>query len=377
MFRRFLSLCLLFPILITGCQSAQPSPPAKDLPSKKEFQKQKTKDEKKLNKVQAYETTQDAFHSAGDWVDHEHILIAENEKSGTNIYLYNIFSGLKTLFYHTEAPLISMKSNGAGKFMLHTSPSDERARLTVLDTAGELLYEWESEASELEYSWNPYNEDQLLCTVFLEDWSYLAYLIDIGKSTAVQLENAGPLMQWIGPESMGYLDWKSDESTESAPFYSYHFPSKQKALLGDGILSFGTFKDIFFTADRMDGPSSITYRFYKPGDKTEFFVLKVPVQDVQTIVQQPFYAFSQEGERFLTFKPADGSNGFKLVSISVKDGDEEEILPASENMPIKLSPDGKWCLYGFQYENVINMETHDIVSLIQFNQEGENTNGNS
>ncbi|WP_368773627.1 hypothetical protein [Mesorhizobium sp. M7A.F.Ca.MR.362.00.0.0] len=34
-----------------------------------------------------------------------------------------------------------------------------------------------------------------------------------------------------------------------------------------------------------------------------------------------------------------------------------------ENEPISISPDGKWALYGFYLEKLINLETGEVIPL--------------
>jgi len=77
-------------------------------------------------------------------------------------------------------------------------------------------------------------------------------------------------------------------------------------------------------------------------------------------------------EKLFTFYPESSgdatnyTNGFSLVSIDTASGKQQKVIKEGlENEPISISPDGKWSLYGFYLEGIINLETGKVIPLFQ------------
>jgi hypothetical protein len=54
-----------------------------------------------------------------------------------------------------------------------------------------------------------------------------------------------------------------------------------------------------------------------------------------------------------------------LYRLSLKNGNGDTILDKVENMPLNISPDGSLCLYGYQYENIIDLKKKKIYHFVQ------------
>ena len=77
-------------------------------------------------------------------------------------------------------------------------------------------------------------------------------------------------------------------------------------------------------------------------------------------------------EKFLTFQPLRSGEAdlydekFQLVSYPLEgNGEGKIILDQAENEPLSCSPDGKFCLYGFYMENLLNVQTKEIIPLLE------------
>ncbi|MFD6440430.1 hypothetical protein ACFWDG_11595, partial [Peribacillus sp. NPDC060186] len=65
-------------------------------------------------------------------------------------------------------------------------------------------------------------------------------------------------------------------------------------------------------------------------------------------------------------KDADQYEGrFTLTKLNWEKGTQEELMKDMENEPLSCSLDGSLCLYGYQFEKIIDMKTHQIQRLFK------------
>jgi hypothetical protein len=60
------------------------------------------------------------------------------------------------------------------------------------------------------------------------------------------------------------------------------------------------------------------------------------------------------------------SEAFQFVSFNVSNGEIEVLLEEIENKPMKISPNGVYCLYGYQLEQLIVIPAKEMVDLVDY-----------
>ena len=122
--------------------------------------------------------------------------------------------------------------------------------------------------------------------------------------------------------------------------------------------------------DESEGHNQAVYSFYK--DNGELLsAFKVPHLKNFSDWLIPYFAADEKNSKLLTFVPekagmADQYNGtFHLNSFDFSSGKKEDVMGGLSNEPISCAAGGRWCLYGFQFEKVIDLEKKKIKSLFK------------
>jgi hypothetical protein len=367
--------CALIAIL-SACQNSHQLYEAHDIPSmeNKGILKEQVPvyffGEREIKKL---ELNDEAFNTVGEWFDNEHILYVIDTNAGSNIYSFNLFTGEKNLFYTTNAPVVSMKANSDhSKFLIHTAPSNYEAELIVLNKKGKVIYSQRIKSFELYYVWNPFRNDQILITSFLSDWSYQTYMMDVTKKQSLSRNLPQPFMQWMMDDVLAYIHWKEDEPSLTGPLYQLHLKTNEKVLLKRNIISFTAFPNYLLTVENdSKNPAVGKYTFYDTSSMKVVQQVSLPLLSAYSEWFIPFHDFFSGENEFYTFMPYSSgefdtyTEKFALFRFNLKSGKGDKILEKVDNMPINLSPDGNLCLYGYQYENIMDLQKRKIYHFVQ------------
>jgi hypothetical protein len=305
------------------------------------------------------------FNSVGDWYDNTSVLFTVNEGSGSKIYKYHIYEGDTELFYKTPEQVISLEGNqNQHYFVVHTAVSAHEAKLIVLDKEGKEVLNWIVESVELQYVWNPFDENQLFITSFLEDWSFKNFVMNADTKRVVENGFPQPFIQWMDTSELAYLKW--DDTSLDAPLYTSNLETKEEKKVLDNVLAFHSYKDLLLAISSAE--ESSLYQFYEP--KTMKKIQEFQIPTITTFSDRwwiPNYEYNTATNKFYYFKPVvtgEEIEALSLVSFSMKTGEEEVVLSQSEDLPLKISPDGKRVLFGFQFMKLIDLLEKETYTLI-------------
>lgn len=301
------------------------------------------------------------FQSVVDWFDHEHVLYVVNDELGAKIYKHHLFTGTSELFFETTDPIITLQSNPSSQhFLIHTSNSNTEANLIVVDEKGNALFDWEVKSAELQFVWNPFDENNLFITSFLEDWSFTNYILNVEQKEVKENSLPHPFIQWMSPSKIAYLKWE-DGFTE-APLYSASVQGIAEKKLADNIFAYHTYEDLLLTISASTNLS--VYQFYEVSTMKKINEFSLPV--INTYSDNwwvPNFDYDPNTKNFYYYKPVEEQ--LNLVSFSIETGEEETILTNIEDQPINLSSDGERLLLGYQYNTIIEIEDKKTSELIQ------------
>ncbi|KAA0549424.1 hypothetical protein FZW96_05810 [Bacillus sp. BGMRC 2118] len=305
------------------------------------------------------------FQSVVEWQDNEHLLYIVNDEAGAKVFKHHLYSGKQELFFEAKDPIITLQSSPSNQyFLIHTSKSSYEANLIIVDKEGEEVFNWVNESSELQYVWNPFDENKIFITSFLEDWSFKNYILNIDQKLVEDHTLPHPFIQWMSLASVTYLKWE-DAHTE-APLYLASIDGEEEKKIGEQIFAYHSYKDIFLTISVKN--ESIHYQFSNTETLEKIREFTLPV--INTFSDNwwiPNYDYDLTKKKFYYFKPtAEGDEvmSLNLVSFSPETGEEEIILTNLEDQPINVSSDGEKLLLGYQYNTIIELSTKKTSTLI-------------
>jgi hypothetical protein len=70
------------------------------------------------------------------------------------------------------------------------------------------------------------------------------------------------------------------------------------------------------------------------------------------------------GNHFYTFEINDEKTSFSLLSFDLKTKEKKTLIENIDNLPIKLSPNGEYAIYGARYEKIIHLTDKTMKELV-------------
>lgn len=367
----FVPLFISTILLISACEPSKDlSKPVND--TEKEHSQSNLETSVSNLKVPTAET--EKIEAIFGWLDSKTILYSVKRDGNelSQLMEWNLETNETSVFYQPAFAFSEVSISPSGTHILLSSfTSSDKASITILDKTGNPLYSVAIPAYELAYEWNSFKDGRLFVSSFYEDWTYSSYVLNPDEQTMETLDFPQPFAQWASENDLMFLDWDKEEPALTAPL-------ERKALHGDGadslmldVIHFKKMKQALMTIQvETEKQDRGTYAFYDPTNKP-IHSFSVPLLKSFSDWVIPSYDFIEKNKEFITFFPneskdADQYEGrFTLTKLNWEKGTQEELMKDMENEPLSCSLDGNFCLYGYQFEKIIDMKTHQIQRLFK------------
>lgn len=316
---------------------------------------------------------QEEFSKASGWLSNTEILYISNKNESSSIlYSYSLITGQSTMLYKSGQPIITAEiSPKKDKVMIHSSASEEGV-LTVIDLSGKELYSGKIESYELTFEWNPFNDDLLIVSAFTEEWDFNTYLLDLKENSLKELQLPEPFVRWISEDMLVYQQWDENEISLKAPLKSFSISGNHSKTLFEDVYQFDSLGKYLLTIEVAEGenPGLGLYTFTREGIHSAGS-LTAPLLTSFSGWVVPFYDLMDDGKAFMYLRAKEQGEadlydgGFDLMRYQFGEDKEEMVFSELANEPLSCSPSGEMCLYGFQLERVMNIDTKEIIELVQ------------
>lgn len=316
---------------------------------------------------------QEEFSKASGWLSNTEILYISNKNESSSIlYSYSLITGQSTMLYKSGQPIITAEiSPKKDKVMIHSSASEEGV-LTVIDLSGKELYSGKIESYELTFEWNPFNDELLIVSAFTEEWDFNTYLLDLKENSLKELQLPEPFVRWISEDMLVYQQWDENEISLKAPLKSFSISGNHSKTLFEDVYQFDSLGKYLLTIEVAEGenPGLGLYTFTREGIHSAGS-LTAPLLTSFSGWVVPFYDLMDDGKAFMYLRAKEQGEadlydgGFDLMRYQFGEDKEEMVFSELANEPLSCSPSGEMCLYGFQLERVMNIDTKEIIELVQ------------
>ncbi|MGE8078130.1 hypothetical protein [Peribacillus loiseleuriae] len=308
------------------------------------------------------------------WLDSSTILYSSklDESDQLQLMSWNFQTQKKSVFYQPTDDIVDVSISPDRSYVLvHLALLANKAAIEVLNHDGTMAFSASVPSIELAYEWNIHDQGVLFLSSFFEDWSYQTYIVNTKEQTIEKIEFPQPFVKWGSKEDLLYLDWNEDEPNLKAPLIKKNLHSNQReSMMLDVIYFTRTAHTLMTIQDQSENYDKATYSFFNDKNKliTSFSVPHLKNFSSWLI---PYFEMREESSQFISFVPEKATNvdqydgKFSLQVFNWNTGKEEEILTKAENEPISCSPNGLWCLYGNQFEKIINLKTKTVKHLFE------------
>jgi hypothetical protein len=362
----FILLCTL---LLASCSGNAPENDKHDKPKiEEQVAEQPVVKEKELLPLTMKEN---AFIKVIDWIDSERVLIISKGEDENQLLQYNVFTGEQKVVYKDPEYIVDVQLDpDRNRILIHTAPLTYSAAVTIIDMNGEVLFQEDIDSYETALEWNDYNTDLLLITSFAEDWSFKTLLADIANDTVSEVSSPQPFIKWHQENSFLYQDWPEESIDLSAPLYSQNIYSKERVLVEEGTIHFDSVNPYILSISSKGGTEGTGVYEFITEEGTISSTFSQPLLSSYSNWLIPYYD-KIDSEAVLISLTAEKSvpadtykDKFTLERWNIETGDREEILTGIENEPLQCSPDGAYCLTGYELKTAVDMRKKEAKDLI-------------
>ncbi|TYR82419.1 hypothetical protein FZC66_02175 [Priestia megaterium] len=339
--------------------------------SKEEISLQTQKQNNEEQQIKPLTIKGASFYSVADWFDNERVLVIEKQDQQFQLYTYNIYTSEKELFYSSKHQIVSVKpSPDYHYFLIHTALSDEKAELVFLDKSGKEIYTLEMNSYDLHFAWNSFMPNELLITNFSRNWTFSTSRVNVEKGTVTSLLLSQPFAYWVGKNEVAYLNTsnESQEFVASSPLIIENIDNKQKQQVTSNVSVLKNIQSMFFV---LKGNNEMgEYTFYKKNHRQPH-TFRTRMLSSYGGPFVPYYQLDESKQMFYTYVPQqtgemDSYKGkFDFIEFSLETGETNTVMEDVENVPIKLSPNGKLSLMGYQFERIFTFNQNKVNTLVR------------
>lgn len=366
-------MLLLILMVLTGCTMLQndfvsPEVEKNEIPP---IAKENEKEDRPDPRPFQFEAN-DEFEKIYGWIDDQTIIYGFKHEGTYQLATYQLYEGKSQVIFTSQSPFNNVLIHDNKELILiHTSENSHSAKLDFIDLVGDVKFSTAVDSYEIAAEWNKENPDLLMLTAFFEDWSYDSLQFDIGHNSIQKKEEIEPFIKWFDEEHILVQEWDPEKPSVFAPLVKQSLSNPQnKETLLEHLYRFDVFSNIVMAIDVDDVNSEqINYHFYDSALEELVPPIQVPNLTQYTDWLIPYYEYIEKEKIFLTFVPKHhGSTdtytgGFQLIAYNLQKENAVTMFDNMENKPISCSPNGKLCLYGFQLEELINLETGERLVL--------------
>ncbi|MBA9025416.1 YqgU-like beta propeller domain-containing protein [Peribacillus huizhouensis] len=310
------------------------------------------------------------------WLDSSTILYASklDESDSLQLMSWNFKTQEKLVFYLPTDDIVDVSISPDHSYVLvRLAPLANKAIIEVLNHDGTKAFSASVPSIELAYEWNIHDPGVLFLSSFFEDWSFRTYIVNTKEQKIEAIEFPQPFVKWGSKEELLYLDWNEDEPNLKAPLMKKNLYTKQwESIMLDVIYFSRTAHTLMTIQDQSENYDKATYSFFNDENKL-ISSFSAPHLKNYSNWLIPYFDMREESSQFISFIPEKAANvgqyagGFSLQVFNWKTEKEEVILTKTKNEPISCSPNGNWCLYGNQFEKIINLNNKTVKHLFRIN----------
>lgn len=300
------------------------------------------------------------FESSYGWLDNNTIIYSASKDDQHYLFSYHLTTKKQKELFKTSEMLVEASVSPQKKYILvYTTSENQFANVHMLTSTGDEQYSTSIPSSEISFSWNEFDENQLLLDCFNEDWSYRTFVIQIDKKELSEIQSPQPFAQWKSKNALVYLQWDEDKPQLSAPLVTSHVGQQHINTLYDDIITFKASKNVLFTIQEIAGDmNNVLYVFYDWQGK-ELHSIKLPAISSYSDWMIPSYDLIEPSQSLITFEPYGPAlidqydQLFQLSLYNWKTGEKRVLKEKIEAAPLKVSPEGDKSLYGNKLEQLI------------------------
>lgn len=311
------------------------------------------------------------FRKIIGWKSTEEVIVQAGSAEGDSLYSFNILTGEFNLFYEIDSFILASRIVMEEEEIIIQLVKDANSSLIVLDFKGNVLQEREIQSSGfVDINVNAQNPSLVFISYYEGENNTAVFNWNMDTNEYTEVESASLEPQWYSENLYLFVDNGEDFSLETGELYMGDIRSNEILLLDSYVSDFYLHEDSFikFTpSDFNEQEIMLTYQYPFLVDAGFMVVPKVTMNErivfpylTQAVRDSAIYGiFAQEA---VSLEEEAGS--FMFSEIDFENGKLNEIVEVPDNAPISISENGKYCLFGWSYEMLIDIENQQLYELL-------------
>jgi hypothetical protein len=307
------------------------------------------------------------------WFDDDTLLYLQEQEERSSLYKHHLSTGHSSSFVEVGGWITEVRANADySLFAISHITVDNEAHLVIIDRNGEIRQTIKDYGEEYTAYWNPYKLDTFILIAFLPDWEFETYVVDVAETKVRSIDLEQSYVQWISVTDVGYLKWEELEPNFQAPLYEVNVNSGEVKKWQDAVIAYMSFPDGLSLSVTVESVYDLysTYTFYD--EQNAFRHIDMPI--LNTYSEQwwiPYYSYDDVHGIFYYLRPQYSSDffsytdGFELVAYDIQKDAEEKLTVLERHVPIHVSPEGSFLLFGDRFEMVMDLSEGTSIPLIE------------
>ncbi|SUX20719.1 Uncharacterised protein [Carnobacterium divergens] len=357
---KVLFLFLLISLFLVGCHT-----------TKKTDDTKKTQCEEAVT-LKKIPIETDSFKKVIGWLNKDEVLIHCGYQFKDVLYRFNVRTGELHLIYQPNALiLIALLSPDQTKVFIQIA-HDKDSEIQIINLSGEKLQTKRVDTmGYLNVSWNPVSLDQIFLSYYQNENKIVVSDWDIAKNTTKEVPSDTLNPVWYSENLYVYVNNQNDFLLKKGELYLGDIRTGESTHLRSQVSGFYLNQDslvMFTPSDFNDNDLLLSYQYPFMVDKGFLEVPKMTMNDrlvfpylTQLERKSAIYGVLPKETVHLELK----AGKFHLAKLNFDKRKVESVVELPDNAPILISPDGKSLLYGWRFENIINLDNQKIYSLLK------------
>ncbi|MCI3029930.1 hypothetical protein QNK01_10200 [Desemzia incerta] len=311
------------------------------------------------------------FRKIIGWKSTEEVIVQAGGVEGDSLYSFNILTGDFDLFYEVDSFILASRIVMEEEKVIIQLVKDANSSLIVVNFKGDVLQELEIQSSGfVDINVNAQNPSLAFISYYEGENNTAVYNWNMTTNEYTEVESASLEPKWYSENLYLFIDNGEDFSLETGELYMGDIRSDEILLLDSYASDFYLHEDSFikFTpSDFNEQEIMLTYQYPFLVDAGFMVVPKVTMNEriifpylTQAVRDSAIYGiFAQEAVSL-----EEEAGKFMFSEIDFENGKLNEIVKVPENAPILISENGKYCLFGWSYEMLIDIENQQLYEML-------------
>lgn len=323
----------------------------------------------KEHKPAAIDLPKEDFQKIIGWITNEEILVHHGNMDSHKLVSFNIYTGQIDSIIEEEMFFLTIEICPNKRYIFVQQVSEEGVYLSVFDREGYIISQTSFHSTNyVTINWNPADSNELFLSYYMmeengnkEEIVVEKWNLSTNEREKREINSLHP--KWYSRNLFLYVDEGSEEL-----YIGDIRTNDDHTLISRDVTDFFLYEDTFISLVPSDINEKEIYLFHEFPFMVYTGAIALPKVITGDRIVAPYLSQSKRNGDIYAVVPDEfveldyDLGSYNLTKLDFSEGEKEIILRLPENAPIKVSPDEKNLLYGWQLEHLIMLDDKDPIA---------------